>query len=330
VELQPDQISNKADRSQFAQKILKQRMTILHRERQIDAKLVGGLGNQLFVYFAALYLAHRHNCALKIDLTDISQIHARSNIQSFKLCGQIKRQDSRIRTVSRLYNRFTLSINYRVPTLARAVRINKYILLDSGYETLSKIEKIDNRVSIRGYFQDFRYLDYLIVNRLFQLSLINPSPKYKEKFEEIEHADILGIHVRRGDFVLESKTHGCLTVDWYERAVEEAIQNGQFSKVLVFTNDKEWCLANISPIARKFKLEIEYPEDEFTVDPAESLCLMIVCKGLITANSTFSLLAGYFCMGKVYSPSILNIMGNFQDLEYSRPHRWKLIESDWE
>jgi hypothetical protein len=48
---------------------------ILRRER-IVAKLVGGLGNQLFIYFAALNLAKKIDFDLSLDLSFIEISHS--------------------------------------------------------------------------------------------------------------------------------------------------------------------------------------------------------------------------------------------------------------
>lgn len=59
----------------------------LHKKRRVVAKLVGGLGNQLFIYFAALNLATVSNLELVLDMSLIEKSHSsgHSRLDDFHL-----------------------------------------------------------------------------------------------------------------------------------------------------------------------------------------------------------------------------------------------------
>lgn len=105
--------------------------------------------------------------------------------------------------------------------------------------------------------------------------------------------DMVAIHVRRGDYVNNPFYVDLTETDYYEKAMD-LFPNDQF---LVFSDDIEWC-----------KKQDIFKDCEFSEgnDEVTDLNLMASCKGVITANSSFSWWAGYLSTGKVIAPSVDN------------------------
>lgn len=85
---------------------------------------------------------------------------------------------------------------------------------------------------------------------------------------------VCSLHVRRGDY-LKRGTHRPLTLDYYERGME------QFPGYcfLVFSDDIDWCRSVFT--GRQFDFAEHYPD-------YMDLSLMSACEHHIIANSTFS------------------------------------------
>lgn len=138
-----------------------------------------------------------------------------------------------------------------------------------------------------GYFQHWKYVEESWetigpeINRCLSLY---PLPDYCL-------TDYLVVHIRRGDFELQSEQLGILQINYYERAVL-AVQtslNMPRIKIYVITDQVE--------AAKKLFTE---SSDVVVIDPTmldewRCLRLMSSARAVITANSTLSWWGGYLC-----------------------------------
>ena len=105
----------------------------------------------------------------------------------------------------------------------------------------------------------------------------------------------LSLHIRRGDFLINSGNHHNLGLDYYDKALAEFPTS---VPVLIFSDDPEWC----------GEQEI-FSDDRFLIAEGNSsyvdLCLMSLCEGHIIANSTFSWWGAWLANSqKVVAPSV--------------------------
>lgn len=104
----------------------------------------------------------------------------------------------------------------------------------------------------------------------------------------INKVDMVGIHVRRGDYVNNPFYVDLMETPYYRDAMA-LFPNEDF---IVFSDDIEWC-----------KNQGIFKDCEFSNgNEIEDLNLMASCKGIITANSSFSWWAGYLSDAKVIAP----------------------------
>src|SRR5262249_39041231 len=130
--------------------------------------------------------------------------------------------------------------------------------------------------------------------------------------KEILSTDAVGLHVRRGDYLLPEGAHmHIIGMDYYRRAAElisERVLNPHF---FVFSDDIQWCART---------LDIRYPHTFVVQDqPSErwtaaDFRLMTLCKHFVIANSTFSWWAAW--------------LGSHQDKIVVAPSEW--IHNDTE
>lgn len=108
--------------------------------------------------------------------------------------------------------------------------------------------------------------------------------------EEIRNrTSTCAIHVRRGDFLKDSKWGGAMAPDYYQRAI--AYVRGLHSDVCfyVFSNDIEWCRKQWGD--ENFR----YVDCNRGTDSWQDMFLMSICRHHINANSSFSWWGAWLC-----------------------------------
>lgn len=124
-------------------------------------------------------------------------------------------------------------------------------------------------VTLRGFFQSWRYFDHCqdAVRKAFKLPHI---PGYE---------DYVSIHVRRGDYVQHAGSFPPVTAEYIHIAIALIYGKLNWIKVIFISDDIQWCKDNFSGEY------IQYSEGRTEY---EDLCLMASCGHHIIANSTFS------------------------------------------
>ena len=155
--------------------------------------------------------------------------------------------------------------------------------------------KCPDWVCLSGYFQTEKYFknieQEIIEDFKFKDDILIPCKEMMDEFNEPP----LCLHIRRGDFLINSGNHHNLGLDYYDKALAEFPTS---VPVLIFSDDPEWC----------GKQEI-FGDDRFLIAEGNSsyvdLCLMSLCEGHIIANSTFSWWGAWLADSKmVVAPSV--------------------------
>ena len=211
----------------------------------IFTNLSGGLGNQLFQIFATIKFGLTYN--MKIFFPDKYIL------------------DSKRHTYYHLFPDLKLMSN--LPE----IHFNNFderdiiddpmcnYFLNSCFQNLNNIEGIN-------------YLEYFklpIDDEIYVNNLMKNLRSYNRP--------LISLHVRRGDFLEAQHWHKILDVDYYKNALNflKHIENPLF---LIFSEDKQWCIENLSFLDFVIVDEKDYIE----------LFMMSKCDHCITANSTFS------------------------------------------
>ncbi len=168
-----------------------------------------------------------------------------------------------------------------------------------------------------GYFQSSKYFTEYAddIRRLLTPSdIVHAS--MRQKWGHLLSEESIVVHIRRGDYVPLPQYHCILTADYYVQAVNKMITETGINKVLVFSDDIEWCKT------------IGLPESSIYVDESDetvALLLMSQFKYYIISNSSFSWWAVW--LGKqakcVYAPELWFGPSGPQDI-------WDIYESSWE
>lgn len=274
-----------------------------------------GFGNQLFIYSASRVLA---NSGKKIHLVSFLDSHDTlaslpgiewSNIKWVKL-----RKYSLINTYFALYARFPK----QKKTLEKIFHIQSSESLEPNSSFgLKRYTKI-----IEGYFQDLRWIEAESKKLREILSNVSNSRNIQE-YLPANGQRILGIHVRRGDYLQLRDTFGVLSLEYYKACLSK-VDNKDFDNVIVFSDDIDWCREAFDFLEEPQFIGVQ--EIESTI---ETHLLLGMCETLICANSTFSISAAtIFQVQSVFVPKQFYAESSIKEsITSSYRDDWHVIDS---
>ena len=245
----------------------------------IIARIMGGLGNQLFIYAAARALALRTGRGLKLDIINgysedafnrtylldhfpIQAVHANpSEVAPYLLHSRSLRHNRKL-------NRY----------LPRAWR--NYYEERSLYDPhLITLNPKRSHVYLEGYWQQEAYFAAAAHPIRTELApSIDLAPSIRALANHIDQTSSVCVHVRRRDYA------HVLDATYYTRALGHMIKVVPKPVFFVFSDDPQWAKTHILSEAEVIHVEDEHPPFE----PLIAFQLMHRCRHHIIANSTFS------------------------------------------
>ena len=179
-------------------------------------------------------------------------------------------------------------------------------------------ENCPDNVSLFGFFQSEKYFKH-IEDEIRQDFKFNSTiqGECEPIVDEVFDQSPIALHIRRGDFLINSGNHHNLSLEWYEEALSKFDSDRE---VVLFTDDPFWACSQ----------ELFKP-DRFLLSEGNSsyhdLYLMTQCSDFIIANSTFSWWGAWLGnSGRVIAPSKWfgpnNAHLNTKDLY---PSNWEII-----
>ncbi len=263
--------------------------------------LEGGLGNLLFQIVFTLVNAKQNN----------SEYYFVNYEKNIKIISDKHKGDA-----SNYKNTIFKNININQPPLVYLPIIQHHCTFE-----YSKIPfETDCYNFYKGYFQTDLYQKGY---EKYLCDIFKPSTQLenylKDKYPFLFNLKCVSMHVRRGDYLDLSHYHPVLPVDYYHKALNRL---PSFDKILVFTNDLEWCYKNLIDSRIVFIEETDWI----------TIYIMSYCKYHVTANSSFSWWGARFaeifnsnteinvmCPETWFGPGVLD---NSKDLI---PIRWKSV-----
>ncbi len=242
-------------------------------------KIMGGLGNQMFQYAFAKALCSNLEDSFKLDLTSFQG----DNLRKFEL------------------NIFNITPD--TATESDILRLKKKTKVPKFLRQILKVEKFDPKTYFEekefvfssevfqkkapfyfeGFWQSEKYFKKAETSIRDDFTFKNLDfLKNKNLLESIKSTESVSIHIRRGDYVQNTKTkaiYDILTLDYYKNALTTIKNSVQKPVFYIFSDDPEWVKENL-------KLDdcfYSTGENHF-----EDFYLMQNCKHNIIANSSFS------------------------------------------
>jgi hypothetical protein len=307
---------------------------IMHNNRKrIVVNLVGGLGNQLFTYFAGQRISQELNVIIEFHLEPVIKPSYQSNstINSFQL--SIPKYSSFTKTLWSNFRRYIpdkfISFFYKALTKSsfRGEQLSIKIIntyREQNFEPVSEILKIKqaldsvDKLFLSGFFQDFYYFDTFVGER--NLLLKSPSIWFNDTEKKLKkmNAPIM-VHLRLGDYVKPGNTMGVLSSEYWHSAIGIALQMSPNSEVWIFSD--EFQLAR-KMLSSAHKNNFKFIESSANKDPAEVLKILSMGSVLVVSNSTLSLWAG-----RVATPGTRVLVPD--PLFVSKTKRVGSLPSDW-
>ncbi len=269
--------------------------------------LVGGLGNQLFQLANALDRFPREEIGFVLEFGGDNKNSSdfESPLMQYRLENTYKSKafQNPSWVTSRFHNMILRTLGntefiYRALATVLKFCLSQSILtwVFSGYRvdmfSDSHNVKFANNPSIQiGYFQGRNWRrPQNTYNRMVELELINPSQTYLDALDILSNEEFLVVHMRFGDYEQEKK-FGIPESSYFYNAINLAISQSSFSKIVVFTNDET--KARQANIDLLFEIETIYLGEDFECSPAETLELMRLGSAYVISNSTFSWWAAF-------------------------------------
>ncbi|MDP3539054.1 MAG: alpha-1,2-fucosyltransferase [Azonexus sp.] len=248
-------------------------------------RLVGGLGNQMFQYAAAIAVARRSGVELVLDLSwfatasDRRYALAPLSVKARTLGAVVSDQGGAMRLMKKIVHRLTKRNDEHWQ--GRPVFREKYFHFDP------EVLQLRAPVCMDGYFQSEKYFDDCNELVASEFSLAGtPGELSRAMLEKIWGSDAICLHVRRGDYVESATTnafHGTCSLDYYHEGLSIVSAGLASPHCFVFSDDPAWVRSHFHPALPMTVVDIHGPDEAH-----EDLRLMSACKHFVIANSSLS------------------------------------------
>jgi len=299
----------------------------MDNRNHVSIRIIGGLGNQLFTYFAGVAYCEKYQKELLVNLGQLETVGTShgASIAGFNLPHKV------IYTHDRRY----LSFGRRIRTyLVRKEIVSKgsvakvfgsYSSSQIGFDP--EFLNTPGLSQVEGYFQTYRYFDTLQVQQKQTLGLENPTRWFVENSKLLDTESVIALHVRRGDFLKFKDTVGLLSAGYYLRAVDEIDKlRGDRLPVWVFSDEIDQARDLLEVLTNRVVRFVNQPKES----PAnETLLMMSRATAIVIANSTFSWWAASIGRKKIVVAPREWFKAEPNPLELY-PGDWYQIESSWE
>ena len=275
------------------------------KNKRVTIKIQGGLGNQLFQFFASLKIALENNMTLNLN-TSTYGLYSNSQQHEFPYLLNY----GAIRSNFQVSNRF--------PRIRREVyreisRLPLQLRNTLGYfqdNELMNVSKCRNNIFLDGYYQD---LDLLPSFQVIDAHLQLDSDSYDSILEEIVLARVIQpilIHVRRGDYLTNPAVYHELTQKYYASGIRYLESIIGMRKIWLMSDDPEGAL---DVLGNEFVVD-KVLGPLASINPNQYLEIMSHCKGIVTANSTFSWWGAYLGYGRGNTQAVV-MPASFRHIE---------------
>ncbi len=256
-----------------------------NRQSCIEIRLMGGLGNQLFILiFATLLARTRPSQLVRLEVSEIyKQLHKSSifNLALDEFLGpwpcnlQVFLSNSRVLPFRdfvevHLCNHAFLSIE------------------EIGYSlSVRDVLEVSPRV-LRGYFQTYIFKDELsLLGSPLNIVPKVQSEEFRQLSELFSREDIGVVHIRRGDYMGNRETIGVLDMKYFITGVRLLEDKG--IKQFYVASDDQDIYSLMKESIDKASL-LTFPK---SLSDEETISLMSSSRGIVLSNSTFSYWAAY-------------------------------------
>jgi hypothetical protein len=247
-------------------------------EYPVVAKLMGGLGNQLFIYAAALEQARRLGVEIEVDTSWYEDKTDRFYRLHEMFGAPLHRAKS---------SRFRQLLEFARPLLEKFDLWMEF--KERSHRFQPEIFKIRPGTTIEGYFQSPKYFPSVGAEIADSIRNLIVSAAEQAVIDDVSSRPFMAIHVRRGDYLSEVHTrevHGLTTREYYEASLN--LIAGRGGPCIVFTDSPQEAEKELRGMG-----ELVFDSRIFPIGELATLKLMSLASGIVMSNSSFSWWAAY-------------------------------------
>jgi hypothetical protein len=291
----------------------------------VTMQLVGGIGNQLFGYFAGKHVSRILGTELVLNLAKQKlNSHNKSSILDLNFVTEAVSWSSKGSQIEKFVNAVP-SWLFDSQKISRR-HLGYFKSRDVGFD--SSLDEAKDGTLLSGYFQTYKYFEEEGgTPNLGQVLPVNPSSWFLDMQERAREVGPVMLHVRRGDYLAPiNQTIGPLAPGYFEESLEVIRSNGSFSdrEIWLFSDSPQEVKADISRLAKN--LRVIHPPSESSA--AESMILFSMGEAHIISNSTFSYWGAMFSQGSdIIAPT--KWFRGMEDPQDLIPPTWTRVKSRW-
>lgn len=237
-------------------------------------KMIGGLGNQMFIY--AFYLQMRKRFpGTRIDLSDMRHYHAHNGYELDRVFGISDREFCIAKPLKKvlefLFFKVILERKQNLETMEAFTKSYAYPFL-----------------YFKGFYQSERFFKDVEseVRQAFAFDMSKANAESQALAQQIQkNPHAVSLHVRRGDYMEPKfyKRYGTVCSQaYFQRAVEMMLAQVPQAHFYIFSDDVEWVQQNLR-LPRATVVSCNRGADSW-----QDMMLMSLCRHNIICNSTFS------------------------------------------
>lgn len=240
----------------------------------VHVRFMGGLGNQLFQYFAGLYLATQSSSRLVLDFRWITKGygHKNSDIRDFLQPGF----DEKSGRIFFLWERIKSKLSKTIPSFGTLLRIH-----DSYNPGYIRFPVVKDRIELRANYQSPNYYHALARNIPENFWRTPAKEMEKSLAGGFSSGKFIAVHVRGGDY-LKSDVYERLDKEYYRAGLKFLSTEFPGLPLVLFTDDLDYAREQLDA-------EIDYTYfDDGAFRASQILFIISQAKGMVISNSTFA------------------------------------------
>jgi hypothetical protein len=244
----------------------------------------------MFQYALGKRLSSHHRVPLKLDISGFERTPPGDTPRSYALEPLAISADlATPEDISRASGAGMHGIRRRWARLLEAglPYYRRPVIHERGLTFDARILRAPPRTYLFGWWASEKYFKDIATTIRSEFSVRSPlSGANAAMAAVILDGNAVSVHVRRGDYVTNPRTHsahGLCAPEYYRRAIGALATKISDLRAFVFSDDIEWAKQNL-----QLKAPVTYVDHNGPDQAHEDLRLMSLCRHHVIANSTFS------------------------------------------
>lgn len=253
----------------------------------IVSHILGGIGNQMFQYAAGRSLAIHLNDYYMLDLNDFDR-YVHHNGYELKCVFDVPVEPTSPDELQSVLGLRRLSLVKKILRRRQFSFLRgQTFIVEPHFNFWPKFFSLNSSSYLYGYWQSEKY--FKSIEKVIRDHFTFKKPLAGKNLiaaNQIDTINAISLHVRRGDYVNDSKTSNIMSVcdsDYYGQAVSYMANKVSNPVFYVFSDDMDWVRRSV-----RIDYSCVYIDHNKGLDSYIDMQLMSLCKHHVIANSSFS------------------------------------------